>query len=756
MKAVIDGRPLEIDGRPTILEAARSLGIEIPTLCYLPRLDPYAACRVCLVEVRGSKNPVTACATPLTDGMEIVTNSAAVRTLRREVLDLILSEHPSACLLCAEKPTCDESKSTIRKAGEPTGCVLCPADGRCDLQRVVAAVGMTGMTHPLSFRGSEIRRDDPFIDRDDNLCILCGRCVRVCHEIRGADVLAFIGRGNRMSIGTSVGKTLLEAGCQFCGACVDVCPTGALTERAVRYAPRFDENRPFVCGLCGQGCVLGLHLREGRPVEVRPENGPVNDGQACVKGRFVVRDLLSHPRRITRPLVRKEGVLIETGWEEALAAAGRGLADHRGDVAAVISAQDSCEDLWALGLLFRDVLRARTIEIAEEGGRSPFGFPTDAFGPGVVPSPVRADRLERAQAFVVLEEPISQTAPMFGLAMHRALRQGARLAVVGTGDYCFDRCASLKIKAGPLEAGLLLLTLLRMMIENDHGRSRSGMDGYESFRRTLSVLLPRSAPDAFSEKLEKLFKILDKRKPAAWMFGPCFTTGPWGARNAAALFNLARWTDGFLVPIARAANTWGALEIADALKASSTSTPATVSAGGRALFLAGPRPGFVRREESFVVALDAFLGDSAAQADVVLPRPIFLEQEGTFVNAEGRLQRSRAAVAPAGEIRPVRLIAADLARVLGSAAFPAFANADDALTSLASAVPAFAEPIRAVRENRPAFLAAAEFPGRNFVEIPDATEVFNPVDSPAFRDPDDYLGLATALEIKSLRTARRR
>jgi NADH dehydrogenase/NADH:ubiquinone oxidoreductase subunit G len=751
MKAVIDGRPLEIDGQPTIVEAARSLGIEIPTLCYMPRLDPYAACRVCLVEVRGSKNPVTACATPLTDGMEIVTNSAAVRALRREVLDLILSEHPSACLLCAEKPTCDDSKSTIRKAGEPTGCVLCPADGRCELQRVVAEVGMTGLTHPLSFRGSEIRRDDPFIDRDDNLCILCGRCVRVCHEIRGADALAFIGRGNRMSIGTSVGKTLLEAGCQFCGACVDVCPTGALTERAVRYASRFDETRPFVCGLCGQGCRLGLRLLEGRPVEVRPENGPVNDGQACVKGRFAVRDLLTHSRRILRPLVRRGGVLIETSWEDALAAAGRGLVDHLGDLDALISAQDSCEDLWALGLLSRDVLQARTIELTEEGLRSPFGFPAGTGG-----RPMEAKQMERVQAFVVLEEPIFQTAPIFGLAMHRALRRGAKLVAIGDGDHCFDRCASLKFKAGPREAGLLLLDLLRKMRENDHGRTRSGVDGYESLRQTLGGISPHPVPEAWIEKIERLSKILDKRKPAVFIYGRRFTAGPWGVRNVATLWNLARWTNGFPVPIAGEANTRGALEIVNALNVSRASISAAGPTKGRALLMSGSRTGFVRREESFVVVLDAFLGDSAAQADVVLPRPTFLEQDGTFVNAEGRFQRSRAAVAPQAEARPVRQIASDLARVFGAKNFPSFPTSDDALAVLAAHVPAFAQPVRALSENRPAFLEANEGPKMGFVEIPDSTVVFGPNDPAEIRDPDDYLGLAMARDLKSLRTARRR
>lgn len=769
MKAVIDGRPVEIGGAPTILEAARSAGIEIPTLCFEPRLEPYAACRICLVEIRGRNNPVTACATPLEEGMEIVTNSEVIRTLRREVLSLILSEHPSACLICAEKTTCDEFKSTIRKTGEPMGCVLCPANGRCGLQTVVESVGLKSVFHPMSLREAGPRRDDPFIDRDDHLCILCGRCVRVCHEIRGADALAFIARGGRSTVGTSMGKTLLESGCRFCGACVDLCPTGALAERAVRYSPRPDETRPVVCGLCGQGCALEFRLHRGRPIDVRPLDGPANAGQACVKGRFIARELLTHPKRLTRPLIRRGGSLVETSWEEALAAAGRGLGEAKGNIGVVLSAQDSCEDLWALGLFARDVLRTPFIEIAEDV--SPFlfgrsaesagggaGTPEPETGPGGVSAPardrspgrksagLRTAEVGRARSIFIFEEALPLTAPILGLEVHKALRKGAKLAMIGDEDYCSDRCASLKVKVGPAQAGPLLLALLRTLIENDHGRAPTCIEGYEPFKRALRER-PLDPVDAASVwKLEKLIALIEKRHPAAYIFGPRFLAGPWGPRNAAALWNLALLTGGMFVPVGWEANTPGAVEILPALRPSETGGRASgrpEQSACSALFLAGSKPSFVRRGEEFVVVLDAFHGEAAALADVVLPRTIFAEQDGVFVNGEGRLQRSRAAFPPAGEARPGFLIASALARALG-AKTPAFSTADEALTSLASGVPAFVDSLLSLRENRPAFLNGAEAAVRGLVEIPDRDAVFDPTAGRRLRDPDDYLGFKTA------------
>jgi len=180
MKLTIDDRPIECRSGATVLEAARGAGIPIPSLCDHPGLEPFAGCRICLVEIAGRRDYAPACATAAEEGQVVRTRTPEIVALRKRILEFILAQHPYACVICPEKTTCDDLKSTIRKTGEVTGCVLCPENGGCELQRVAGEVGLDKVDMPAVYRNLEVHKEDPFFDRDYNLCILCGRCIRVC------------------------------------------------------------------------------------------------------------------------------------------------------------------------------------------------------------------------------------------------------------------------------------------------------------------------------------------------------------------------------------------------------------------------------------------------------------------------------------------------------------------------------------------------------------------------------------------------
>ena len=192
MRVNIDGKTVEAEGSKTILEIARENDIYIPSLCDHPSLTAFTGCRLCLVEVKGRKGYVPACDTKVIEGLEVRTDTPKLRKLRQQILELILTEHPNACLICSEKDSCDEYKSTIRKVGEVTGCVLCSNNGRCALQDVCSNLDIDKIHFSSEYRNIEVKKNDPFFDRNFNLCILCGRCVRICHEVRGASTITFV------------------------------------------------------------------------------------------------------------------------------------------------------------------------------------------------------------------------------------------------------------------------------------------------------------------------------------------------------------------------------------------------------------------------------------------------------------------------------------------------------------------------------------------------------------------------------------
>jgi formate dehydrogenase alpha subunit len=295
VKLRIDGREIETEKGNTILQAARDAGFDIPHLCYHDRLPATGACRMCVVEVEGARALVTSCTTPVSNGMEIYTNSDRVRKARKMIIELLVSNHP-------------------------LDCMTCEMAGNCKLQDYAYEYEVKGSRFMGEKAEFPVQDDNGFIVRDYSKCILCGRCVSACANVRHRNTIDFTGRGFKTKIATPYDGPLTKETCEFCGECVAVCPVGALTEKSRIGAGREWEFKKVrtICPYCGVGCTLELSIANGRIVRsTAPEDEGTNTGSLCVKGRFGL-DFVSHPDRLKYPLVRRKGKLTESTWDEAL------------------------------------------------------------------------------------------------------------------------------------------------------------------------------------------------------------------------------------------------------------------------------------------------------------------------------------------------------------------------------------------------------------------------------------------------------
>jgi len=344
VELTIDGQAVGVPPGTSILDAAASVGIDIPALCYDKTLSTFGACRLCSVEIEGRPNLAAACATPVADGMVIHTESDTVVDARRTVLDLLLSDHPQDCLVCEKAGDCLLQEYCYRYGVDHTSFVK-------------------GATKQL-----EIDSDNHLIERDQNKCILCGKCVRVCQEVQVTNAVDFAGRGFESTVTSSFDHPLSSDFCRFCGQCVDLCPTGALVNKQLKGTRSWDRTKVrTTCPFCGVGCNFNLNVAHGEIIGVTANyDAPVNAGSLCVKGRFHT-DLIYSPDRITTPLIKRNGVFEEATWDEALAYTAEKLLEikHRDgpDALAVLSsARCTNEENYLLQRLTRAGLNTNSID----------------------------------------------------------------------------------------------------------------------------------------------------------------------------------------------------------------------------------------------------------------------------------------------------------------------------------------------------------------------------------------------------------
>ena len=335
----IDGRELSVPEETTIMEAAQSAGIDIPSLCYHKRLPPIGSCNMCIVQIKGQPEPVTSCNTPVQDGLEITTESEALHAQRVVNLKKILNHHALEC------PICD-------KAGE------------CDLQNIVYRFGITD----VPFEPRPQKRDASYatslIRYWPERCIMCRRCITACQSIKGIGAIDILGEGEEARL-----VPVAADKCKSCGECMFVCPTGALTENLSRYKgrPWLGQRVKTTCGYCGCGCQLEISALDNRVISAssKTDDG-VNRGSLCVKGRFGY-EFVDDPARLKTPLIKENGRLREATWDEALDLTARRLSAIRDEfgpdsIAGLSSARITNEENYLFQKFMRAVIGTNNVD----------------------------------------------------------------------------------------------------------------------------------------------------------------------------------------------------------------------------------------------------------------------------------------------------------------------------------------------------------------------------------------------------------
>ena len=236
--------------------------------------------------------------------MQVVTQSARLTELRNRTLELMFSGHPNSCLVCIHREACEQYRPKVTKAARSTRCGFCANRDECDLRTMALSAGQNELSLPTLYASYNLERDDPFMDRDYNLCVLCGKCWRICEKIHGKPAISIINRGKWARIGTAFDKSHVFSGCTFCGACIDICPTGTLTDRFARWQGKAEADTPSACILCSEGCSVVAQSKGGQLLAYTM-TGFNKEAGLCALGRFGAAQIAASNQRLIRPLVRE-------------------------------------------------------------------------------------------------------------------------------------------------------------------------------------------------------------------------------------------------------------------------------------------------------------------------------------------------------------------------------------------------------------------------------------------------------------------
>ncbi len=725
VRLTIDGIPITVPKGTLVIEAARRVGVMIPHFCYHPKLKPDANCRMCLVEVEKMPKLQTSCSTVAAEGMAVRTATTVVNDAHKSVLEFILANHPLDC------PVCDQG-------------------GKCDLQDFSHQYTATASRFVETKRIFQKEYFSPLIETQMNRCVQCLRCVRYCDEVMDVKALAPVGRGTMTEI-KSFGTHQLD--CEFCGGCVQICPVGAITSRLsmYEYRPWMLKRADTICQFCGDGCQITVQTKANELIEVNSAHGAGrNNGDLCARGFFGFH-AASHPNRLTKPLIRRNGVLVETTWEEALQYSADQIARIKAThgtqaLGGLISSRCTNEELYLFQKVMRVAIGTNNLDSSARYGQLNAVHAMRQIQ-GTHRWTVTYEDIVQADVLLLIGTNITEANPIAGLKVKEAVKKHlARLftiesiqPAVGTISN-ITNLAEQQICVLPAQYGSAILGLLKAVVEGqlvDQALLRQAPEYVAALTQALARLAWTDIAAATGASRETFVQIaagIGKGRRVVVLAGQDLlrSAGGYGAcLNLLDLLLLAgKLTEpgcGF-APLAEENNDQGAVEmgaVAEFLpgalevtnqdarlqmgRAWKTDLPLTAGAtlvemidqarSGilKGMLVVGENPvgslplhlgaKDALQKLEFLVCQELFLTETAACAHVVLPAVSSLEKSGTFTNQEGHVQAVRPAIEPIGESRPDWEILSTLSMLLGAPL--EYGDAKELLTEIRSGVPGY-------------------------------------------------------------------
>ena len=691
----IDGQSITVPAGTSIMRAAALLDTRIPKLCATDSLEPFGSCRLCLVQIEGKRGFPASCTTPVEAGMVVHTETPELAELRRNVMELYISDHPLDCLTCS-------------------------ANGDCELQDTAGQVGlrevrygMTGANHFDAECAVAVDDSNPYFSYDPSKCIVCNRCVRACEETQGTFALTISDRGFESRVTAGAGESFLDSECVSCGACVQACPTATLMEKSVIAQGQPDRQVVTTCAYCGVGCSFVAEVKGNEVLRMTPwKNGQANHGHSCVKGRFAF-GYATHPDRITTPMIRAsiDEPWQEVSWETAIAHAAsefrRLQAKYgQGAIGGITSSRCTNEETYLVQKLVRAGFGNNNVDTCARVCHSPTGYGLKTTL-GESAGTQTFDSVMDADVIMVIGANPTDGHPVFGSQLKRRLRQGAKLIVVDPrridlvkGPH-YEAAFHLNLRPGTNVAmanALAHVIVTESLVDEAFVAARCEADSFRQWRNF--VALDENSPEAMEpvtgmapEAVRGAARLFATGGNGAIYYGLGVTEHSQGSTMVMAIANLAMATgnlgrSGVGVNPLRGQNNvqgscdmgsfphelpgyrhvsdaatrrlfegeWGVtlhdepgLRIPNMFEAALDGSFRGLYCEGEDIAQSDPNTQHVEaalRAMECVVVQDIFLNETAKFAHVFLPGSSFLEKDGTFTNAERRINRVRQVMPP--------------------------------------------------------------------------------------------------------------